>query len=90
MLEIGCGWGGFAEYAASLRGAHITGITLSKEQHRFATDRLADAGLDSQTDIRIQDYRDLDSKFDKIISIEMFEAVGKNTGLFILTGWQTV
>jgi cyclopropane-fatty-acyl-phospholipid synthase len=77
VLEIGCGWGGFAEYAASTHGAHVTGITLSKEQHRFATDRLAKAGLDSQTDIRIQDYRDLDSKFDKIISIEMFEAVGE-------------
>lgn len=77
VLEIGCGWGGFAEYAASARGAHVTGITLSKEQHSFATDRLAKAGLDNQTDIRIQDYRDLDSKFDKIISIEMFEAVGE-------------
>jgi cyclopropane-fatty-acyl-phospholipid synthase len=77
VLEIGCGWGGFAEYAASERGAHVTGITLSKEQHAYATDRLAKAGLSDVTDIRIQDYRDVSGGFDRVVSIEMIEAVGE-------------
>ena len=77
VLEIGCGWGGFAEFAAKEVGAHVTGITLSKEQHDFAKKRLFDAGLADRTDIRMIDYRDVDGRFDRVASIEMFEAVGQ-------------
>lgn len=77
VLEIGCGWGGFAEYAAKECGAHITGITISKEQYDYATKRLQSAGLDSKAKIKMLDYRKLDQRFDKIVSIEMFEAVGE-------------
>ncbi len=77
ILEIGCGWGGFAECATKL-GAHVTGLTLSTEQLEFARARLADAGLDQHADLRLQDYRDTEGKFDAIASIEMFEAVGEN------------
>ena len=77
VLEIGCGWGGFAEYAAREHGAHVTGITISQEQYDFATKRLHDAGLSDQTDIQMLDYRKLNQRFDKIVSIEMFEAVGE-------------
>lgn len=77
VLEIGCGWGGFAEYAAKEYGAHVTGITISKEQYDFAKVRLQRAGLEHMTDIVMQDYRKLDQCFDKIVSIEMFEAVGE-------------
>lgn len=77
VLEIGCGWGGFAEYAAREYGAHVTGITLSKAQHAFATERLRKAGLAELTDIRLIDYRDVQGQFDRVASIEMFEAVGE-------------
>ncbi|WP_319519919.1 cyclopropane-fatty-acyl-phospholipid synthase family protein [uncultured Martelella sp.] len=77
ILEIGCGWGGFAEHAAATTGCHVTGLTLSEEQARFARQRLADKGLSGRTDIRLQDYRDCNGTFDKIVSIEMFEAVGE-------------
>ena len=77
VLEIGCGWGGFAKYAIEERGARVTGITISKEQHDFATQRLADAGLADRAEVRLVDYRDLQGRFDKIVSIEMFEAVGQ-------------
>ena len=76
ILEIGCGWGGFAELAAQ-RGAHITGLTLSTEQRDFALQRLKAAGVAQQADLRLQDYRDTDGQFDAIASIEMFEAVGE-------------
>jgi len=77
VLEIGCGWGGFAEYATRHRGAKVTGITISKAQYDYAVNRLKKAGLTDKADIRLTDYRDVDGKFDKIISIEMFEAVGQ-------------
>jgi cyclopropane-fatty-acyl-phospholipid synthase len=77
VLEIGCGWGGFAEYAARECGAHVTGITLSQEQHAFAKARLLKAGLADRTDIRLVDYRDVSGRFDRVASIEMFEAVGE-------------
>jgi cyclopropane-fatty-acyl-phospholipid synthase len=70
VLEIGCGWGGFAEAAAS-RGHRLTGITISPSQHEIASARVA-----GKADIRLQDYRDLKGNFDAIVSIEMFEAVG--------------
>ncbi len=72
VLEIGCGWGGFAEQAA-LRGHDVTGLTVSSAQHIFATQRLA-----GKADMRLQDYRETKGTFDTIVSIEMFEAVGEN------------
>ena len=77
VLEIGCGWGGFAEYAIRERGARVTGLTLSREQHDFARKRLFDAGLAERADIVIRDYRDERGTYDGIASIEMFEAVGE-------------
>ena len=77
VLEIGCGWGGFAEFAARETGCRVTGLTLSREQAEFARDRMAQAGLAEKVEIRLQDYRDCAGQFDKIVSIEMFEAVGE-------------
>jgi len=78
VLEIGCGWGGFAEFAAREIGCKVTGITISKEQLIFAKNRIALAGLSDKVDFRFQDYRDMDEQFDRIVSIEMFEAVGES------------
>jgi cyclopropane-fatty-acyl-phospholipid synthase len=77
VLEIGCGWGGFAEYAAREVGAKVTAITISEEQHRFAKERMFRQGLAERADIRLMDYRDVAGRFDRIASIEMFEAVGE-------------
>ena len=77
VLEIGCGWGGFALYAAGEIGATVTGITISKEQFAYAQTAVVAAGLEDKITLKLMDYRDLDGKFDKIISIEMFEAVGQ-------------
>lgn len=77
VLEIGCGWGGFAEYAIAKTGCKVTGLTLSVEQAAFARERLENAGFADRADIRLEDYRDCDGHFDKIVSIEMFEAVGE-------------
>ncbi|KIC19249.1 SAM-dependent methyltransferase [Leisingera sp. ANG-DT] len=77
VLEVGCGWGGFAEYAARERGLKVTGLTISKEQLRFARQRIEKAGLSGQVELRLQDYRDCRGQFDGIASIEMFEAVGE-------------
>ena len=77
VLEIGCGWGGFAEYAARERGLKVTGLTISREQHDYAVDRIARAGLSDQVEIKMQYYRDETGLYDGIASIEMFEAVGE-------------
>ena len=77
VLEIGCGWGGFAEYAAKERGLRVTGLTISQAQHDFAVDRIAKAGLSDRVEIKLQDYRDERGSYDGIASIEMFEAVGE-------------
>jgi len=77
LLEIGCGWGGFAEFAAVERGASVMGLTISHEQRDYATARLARAGLAQQAQIRLQDYRDTEGTYDRIASIEMIEAVGE-------------
>lgn len=77
VLEIGCGWGGFAEYAARQTGCTIVGLTLSQEQANFAQERMNKAGLSDLVEIRIEDYRNCDGRFSKIVSIEMFEAVGE-------------
>jgi cyclopropane-fatty-acyl-phospholipid synthase len=77
VLEIGCGWGGFAEIAAGEYGARVTALTISEAQHDFARQRIEKAGLADQVEIRLQDYRDVEGAFDKVASIEMFEAVGE-------------
>jgi cyclopropane-fatty-acyl-phospholipid synthase len=77
ILEIGCGWGGFAEYAAKERGLRVTGLTISKEQLKFARERIEKAGLSEMVDLKLQDYRDETNQYDGIASIEMFEAVGE-------------
>ena len=76
VLEIGCGWGGFVEYAAAEYGCEVVGLTLSTEQAAYASARMENSGLAGQVEIRLQDYRDVRGVFDKIVSIEMFEAVG--------------
>jgi cyclopropane-fatty-acyl-phospholipid synthase len=77
VLEIGCGWGGFAEFAARERGVEVTSITISREQHRYASERIQRAGLGNQVSVQLVDYRDVRGKFDHLASIEMFEAVGE-------------
>jgi len=77
ILEIGCGWGGFAEYAAKMRGLRVTGLTISQEQFDFAQQRIAKSGLLHLVDVKLQDYRDETGIYDGIASIEMFEAVGE-------------
>lgn len=77
VLEIGCGWGGFAEYAAGKRGLKVTGLTISQAQHDYAVERMRRAGLSDKVAIKLQDYRDETGRYDGIASIEMFEAVGE-------------
>ncbi|MGD9965382.1 MAG: class I SAM-dependent methyltransferase [Hyphomonadaceae bacterium] len=77
VLEIGCGWGGFAEFAAREYGVRVTGITISDEQLAYARARMKRAGLSERVEILRQDYRDVEGQFDKVASIEMFEAVGE-------------
>lgn len=76
VLEIGCGWGGFSAYAARNYGCKVTAITISEEQHKFATDRIQREGLADRVEVRLQDYRHVTGQFDKLASIEMLEAVG--------------
>jgi cyclopropane-fatty-acyl-phospholipid synthase len=77
VLEIGCGWGGFAEYAAKERGLRVTCLTISEEQFKYAVDRIEKAGLSEKVTFKLQDYRDEKGTYDGIASIEMFEAVGE-------------
>ena len=78
VLEVGCGWGAVAEEAAVHLDAHVTGVTLSTEQLEFARERMQRKGVTSRTDLRLQDYRDIDDgPYDAVVSIEMFEAVGR-------------
>lgn len=101
LLEIGTGWGGFAVHAAKNFGCRITTTTISREQYDFAVKRIADAGLTDRVTVLLQDYRDLTGEYDKLVSIEMIEAVGdefydryfatcsrllKPTGLMVLQG----
>ncbi len=76
VLEIGCGWGGFAVHAAKKYGCKVTGITISKEQYDYAIQRIKKEGLENRVNIVLEDYRKIKGSFDKIISIEMLEAVG--------------
>jgi len=83
LLDIGCGWGALVIRAAQQYGARCVGITLSKNQHALATQRVREAGLDGQVEIRLQDYRDVEGSFDRITSVGMFEHVGlKNLPLY--------
>jgi cyclopropane-fatty-acyl-phospholipid synthase len=77
VLEVGCGWGAFAELAARETGAHVTGVTLSQAQLAHGRTRIEQAGLGERVDLRLQDYRNTHGQFDAIASIEMFEAVGE-------------
>ena len=77
VLEIGCGWGGFAEYAAQERGLKVTGLTISKEQLEYAQKRIKSKGLSDKVNFKLQDYRDETGVYDGVASIEMFEAVGE-------------
>ncbi len=77
VLDIGCGWGGMAITLARDHGCHVTGVTLSEEQHAVACARVAAAGLADRVDIRLQDYRAVTGPFDRIVSVGMFEHVGR-------------
>jgi len=76
VLEIGTGWGGFSIHAAQKTGCKITTVTISNEQYEFAKEKVEKLGLSDQIDVRFSDYRDIEGKFDKIVSIEMLEAIG--------------
>ncbi len=76
VLDIGCGWGGLALYLAEICRAHVTGITLSREQAQLARQRVENRGLDGVVDIRVVDYREMTGEFDRIVSVGMFEHVG--------------
>lgn len=76
LLEIGSGWGGMAAHAAQHYGCRVTTITISDEQYRYTTERLRREGLADRVEVRLQDYRQLEGQFDKIVSVEMLEAVG--------------
>lgn len=76
VLEIGCGWGGFSEVAASEFGCRVTGVTISREQAAYARDRVARAGLADRVSIELADYREITGVYDSVVSIEMLEAVG--------------
>jgi cyclopropane-fatty-acyl-phospholipid synthase len=76
VLDIGCGWGGLAMTLARDHGAQVLGVTLSEEQHRVATRRVAEAGLQDRVEIRLTDYRDVTGQFDRVVSVGMFEHVG--------------
>jgi len=76
VLDIGCGFGGLGLYLAQNTGARVVGVTLSEEQHAVARDRVRDAGLSERVDFRLQDYRDVEGPFDRLVSVGMFEHVG--------------
>jgi cyclopropane-fatty-acyl-phospholipid synthase len=76
LVEIGTGWGAFAVHAARQYGCRVTTTTISREQHDFARKRIADAGLSDRITLQLKDYRDLDGQYDKLVSVEMIEAVG--------------
>ncbi|HET7321273.1 MAG TPA: cyclopropane-fatty-acyl-phospholipid synthase family protein [Longimicrobiaceae bacterium] len=78
LLDVGCGWGGLLIYAAQRHGIEGVGVTLSDEQHRLANERIAEAGLEGRLRVEKRDYRDLDEHFDKIVSVGMFEHVGRD------------
>ena len=76
-LEIGCGWGGFSSYVAKNYKCKVDAITISKEQYDFTANKIQKEGLTEKVDVYFKDYRDINNKYNNIVSIEMFEAVGK-------------
>ncbi|WP_411358320.1 class I SAM-dependent methyltransferase [Pseudidiomarina salilacus] len=86
LIEIGTGWGGLALYAAQHYGCRVTTTTISKEQFKHAQQKVADAGLSDRVTLLLEDYRDLEGQYDKLISVEMIEAVGRQ---FMPTYFQT-
>ena len=83
VVEIGTGWGGFAVHAATTRGCRVTTTTISREQHAVASERVRAAGIEHLVDVRLDDYRALQGRYDKLVSLEMIEAVGwKDFGTF--------
>jgi len=89
LLDIGCGWGGLAIYAAQEHGAQVTGITLSERQIEEARARVTEAGVEDRVEIRLQDYRDVEETFDKVVSVGMVEHVGaKNLPLYFEQAWR--
>lgn len=76
VLDIGCGWGGLAIYLAQYSDVSVTGLTLSKEQHRLACERVREVGVEDRVEIRMADYRDIRETFDRVVSVGMFEHVG--------------
>jgi cyclopropane-fatty-acyl-phospholipid synthase len=76
VVEIGTGWGGFAVHAAATRGCRVTTTTISREQHQLAVDKVRRAGLEERVTVLLEDYRDLEGTYDKLVSLEMIEAVG--------------
>lgn len=86
VVEIGTGWGGFAIYAASTRGCHVTTTTISEHQYAYALEQVRRAGLQDRVTVLQRDYRDLQGEYDKLVSVEMIEAVGwRHTGTFLGT-----
>ncbi len=86
VLEIGTGWGAFALHAAATRGCHVTTTTISREQHDYAIEQIHRAGLNDKVTVLMEDYRDLHGRYDKLVSIEMIEAVGwRHLGTFFAT-----
>lgn len=86
VLEIGCGFGGFALHAARERGARVTGVTISRRQHELASERVRQAGLEGRVEILELDYRRVQGSFTKVVSVEMLEAVGeRQLGTFFAT-----
>ena len=83
VLDIGCGWGGLAIYLAQQTGAKVLGVTLSHEQHKIASERVKQMDLSGRIEIRLQDYREVEDRFDRVVSVGMFEHVGaKHYGEF--------
>jgi cyclopropane-fatty-acyl-phospholipid synthase len=76
LLEIGSGWGGMAEYVVNNYGCRVTTVTISQRQYEYARERFQRAGISDRIDLRLQDYREITGKFDKVVSIEMMEAIG--------------
>ena len=87
VLEIGCGWGGFAEYFGKKYDVKLDCITISKKQYEYAKERIYKCGLNEKVNIEIKDYRDLKNKYNSIASIEMIEAVGQN---YLQSYFQTI
>ena len=90
ILEVGCGWGGFALQAARDRGAHVTAITVSRAQFDEASRRVQAAGVFEKVNVRLCDYRDLDGEWDHAVSVEMIEAGARNTGTPISNAYHHV